>query len=185
MNRPTFSQPALRIWALAMGIILVSGGGVAAASTQQAATVSPARANLPAFSCRLPAQGRRTTAAARINAVRVGTHAGYDRFVIQFANGLPDWSVERARPPLLQDPSGKPLAVAGRSFLKITLHGASMAGSYSGPRTFTPRYATLTQVKNGGDFEMVTTWYAGLASAKCVRVFTLSAPNRLVIDVEH
>ena len=49
--------------------------------------------------------------------------------------------------------------------------------------TQTPRFPEIRQVKGVGDFEGVTSYGVGLASKKAFRVFTLTSPNRLVVDV--
>ncbi len=144
------------------------------------------------FSCDLPVVDDATVARAQITDVRVGTHPDYDRVVIEFANGLPEFTLDRATPPFMQDPSGLPLDVAGTSFLRLTMRGGTKqtednTSSYDGPREFHPGFTTLVDLVEGGDFEAQSTWYLGLASEACVRVIRLTddgAP-RLVIDVEH
>ena len=41
------------------------------------------------------------------------------------------------------------------------------------------------QLVQGGDFEALSTWFLGLDGGGCYRVFTLTSPSRLVIDIEH
>ena len=48
------------------------------------------------FSCDLPVVEAATVALANITDVRVGTHAGYDRVVFEFADGLPELTLDRA-----------------------------------------------------------------------------------------
>ena len=99
-------------------------------------------------------------------------------------------TIDTATSPFTHDPSGLAIQVAGSSFLKITLHGGTIqtlsgGSSYTGPRAFTPRAPRLVDLQPGGDFEAVATWYAGMTGAACVRVFSLSGPSRLVIDLQH
>jgi hypothetical protein len=129
-------------------------------------------------------------ARANITDVRAGTHDGYDRIVFQFRGGIPQFDIKSATPPFTADPSDLPLTVQGSSFISITLHGGTAqtetgASSYSGPRNFHLGFPTLVNLVQGGDFEAVSTWYAGLTRAACLRVSTLTAPDRLVIDVQH
>jgi hypothetical protein len=110
--------------------------------------------------------------------------------VIEFANGVPEMSLDRAEPPYLQDASGIPLDVQGSSVLKLVMRNttaltASGEISYDGPRDFDPGFPQLVDVVAGGDFEAMTTWYIGLSEEACVRAFSLTDPDRLVIDVEH
>ena len=57
--------------------------------------------------------------------------------------------------------------------------------SYGGPTSITPHFAKLVDLQSAGDFEAVASWYAGMSADGCVRVFTLKAPDRLVIDLQH
>ena len=147
---------------------------------------------LGAFSCDLPVVDDATVARAQITDVRVGTHADYDRVVFEFANGLPEFTLDRATPPFRHDASGMPVEVEGSSFLRLTMRGGTKqtednTSSYDGPIEFHPGFATLIDLVEGGDFEAQSTWYLGMADEACVRVIRLTdegAP-RLVIDVQH
>ena len=127
-----------------------------------------------------------------ITDVRTGTHDGYDRVVFEFADGLPEASLERAEPPFTQDASGAPIEVQGESFLRLILRGGTKqteegTSSYDGPTEFETGYPALVHLIEGGDFEAQSTWYFGLASESCVRVLTLTDDGtaRLVIDIEQ
>ena len=132
----------------------------------------------------------KTTSRAQITDVRLATYAGYDRVVFEFASGIPQTVIEGVLPPFYRDPSGLPLDVAGTAFLKMTMNGASKvtpAGgiTYKGPTDFEPRFDQLRQLVESGDSEAVSTWYLGLDPGGCIRVLTLAAPSRLVIDIKH
>jgi hypothetical protein len=157
------------------------------------ASVEPVPSDqLGAISCDLPVVDDATVARAQITDVRVGAHDDYDRVVFEFANGLPEISLDRATPPFTHDPSGMPVEVDGSSFLRLTMRGGTKqtednTSSYDGPIEFHPGFSTLVDLVEGGDFEAQSTWYLGLSSEACVRVIRLTddgAP-RLVIDVEH
>ena len=194
--------------------ILFAGLVVAAcsspsATTSTAATSSPAATTSPAgstaaseepvpsdelgpFTCDLPIHEDATVARANITDVRTGTHDGYDRVVFEFADGLPEASLERAEPPFTQDASGEPIDVQGESFLRLILRGGTKqtlegTSSYDGPTEFETGYPALVHLIEGGDFEAQSTWYFGLAAESCVRVLTLTDDGtaRLVIDIEH
>lgn len=153
-------------------------------------SAEPSDDALPPFSCSFPVVGDGTVPRAQLTDVRVGTHDGYDRIVFEYEEGLPELEVAQATPPLLADGSGMELDVDGEAFLQITLRGGtkqteSGASSYNGPSEFTPGFDGLVELEEGGDFEAVNTWYAGLDGEACVRGFTLDGPPRIVIDVEH
>jgi hypothetical protein len=212
MHRPP------RLAALAIGAIVLTGcfgGGASqtpgssppasqsAASQGEApssvpgsvpASAAPSEEDLGPFTCDLPIHIDATVPRANITDVRAGTHAGYDRVVFEFADGLPEIFVERASPPFTQDASGEPLTVEGSSFLRLTFRGGTKqvesdgSSSYEGPTDFDPGYPTLVDLLEGGDFEAQSTWYLGLTSEACVRVLQLVGEGgmaRLVIDVEQ
>lgn len=144
------------------------------------------------MSCDQSASGAGSVEQAQIVGVRVGTHEAYDRIVFEFTGrlgsaGVPPFEIERATPPFYQDPSGLPMTVAGDPVLRLTLRGGTKVSpdgemTYTGSRDFVLGFPMLRQLKEAGDFEAVSTWYAGLNDASCVRAYTLSNPARLVID---
>ena len=143
------------------------------------------------FSCDLPIVGGTPERAVYVD-VRVGTHADYDRVVFEFANGLPEVSLERATPPFMHDTSGQPVEVEGTSFLRLTMPGGTKeteehTSAYDGPIDFHPEFPMLIHLIEGGDFEAHSTWYLGLNGDACARftLLTVDGPPRLVIDVEH
>jgi hypothetical protein len=142
------------------------------------------------FGCSYPVIGAGTVKRAQMTDVRVGVHTGYDRIVFEFAHGIPAYRIRPVEPPLTRDPSGLPLAVAGDSFLSIVLDGGTKVTpdggqTYRGDTDFMVGSAALVELVEAGDFEAVSSWYAGLHGDRCIRVLTLSGPSRLVIDVEQ
>ncbi|EFC79044.1 hypothetical protein FrEUN1fDRAFT_7838 [Parafrankia sp. EUN1f] len=68
---------------------------------------------------------------------------------------------------LIQDGSGLPVAVRGRSFVKVVFHNAAAhdeQGRATAPRNLFPIRVTtnVVQVRSGGDFEGVVTYFIGL-----------------------
>jgi hypothetical protein len=193
----TSSAAALLLTAvLAACSAATSGTGVVASSTAAAtSSATPTEseisdASLAPFACTLPIHGAATAPRAQIKDLRVGAHASYDRIVFTFETGTPEYVIEKAVPPLTQDPSGLPVQVQGSRYLRIVLHGGTVqrpegGQSYGGPTSTTPQFAKLVDLQSAGDFEAVASWYAGMTADACVRVFTLKAPDRLVIDLQH
>jgi hypothetical protein len=145
-------------------------------------------ADLGSFVCSYPYAVDGTAGRAQIGEVRVGTHAGYDWIVFQFENGIPALDVKVGTPPFTHDPSGLPMPVAGSDFLVFLLRGGTGLApdgrvTYSGPTDFKPGYPILVQFIQAGDFEAQSEWVAGLSQPACIRVFTLTGPDRLVIDL--
>jgi hypothetical protein len=102
--------------------------------------------------------------------------------------GVPEYEIKPAPRPVYRDPSGLPLTIAGDPILGITLRGGTRMGldggaAYTGTTDFKTGYRSLTELAEGGDFEAIATWYAGLSGTSCVRATVLSDPARLVIDL--
>jgi hypothetical protein len=127
--------------------------------------------------------------AAHLTNIRVGAHDTYDRVVLDLTS-LPSYSYSLVD-QLEYDPSGKPVNIPGTKFLRLAAQGATSYDdngnpTYPGPRTFTtPQLTNVQAVAIIGDFEHVLSVGLGLRHAGGVHVFTLTAPNRLVIDVDH
>ena len=159
-------------------------------------TASPAATSSPAPSaaaCDTTVSGKGTVGQAQIVAVRVASHGDFDRIVFEFDGrggpaGVPDYEIKSAPRPIYKDPSGLPLTVSGEPVLGITLRGGTRMGLdggavYKGTTDFKTAYPTLTELIEGGDFEAIATWYAGLSGSSCVSAAVLANPARLVIDV--
>lgn len=159
-------------WAVAAGALaLVSVVGTLAGA-------APARA----------VKGRPAPAVPELRAVRAASHPGYDRLVFQFAGSLPGVHTVAWVPRVYQDPSGRPVALGGRAFLRVLFRPATAhtsAGKPTYPGTLPTRFdlPLLRSVVKAGDFENVLTFGVGLWQRTSLHVFTLTAPPRLVVDV--
>jgi len=125
-----------------------------------------------------------------LTAARTGEHSGYDRVVFQFSAKLPGYTVERVQ-VVYSDPEGTPVPLAGQSYLRVVFHGTSAVcpqprhQTYTGPTVLAPYYPELLTISAAGDFEGVLSFGIGLAAPGSYHVFTLTNPDRLVIDVSH
>jgi hypothetical protein len=159
-----------------------SGTASATASAEPSESLGP-------FACAPSMTVPATVTRAQITDVRVGTHTGYDRVTFEFASGIPQTVIEGVLPPFYADPSDLPIDIAGTAFLKVTMNGGTRFSdgglTYAGSINFQPGFPQLVQLREGGDFEALSTWYLGLDGGGCIRVMTLTAPSRLVIDIEH
>jgi LPXTG-motif cell wall-anchored protein len=118
--------------------------------------------------------------AVGVSSVSVGHHSGFDRVVFTFRSRTPHFEVSYVS-GVTQDASGAPVPLLGSAFLSVVLRGTN-AGSSVQP-TITPGFPMLKQIKGAGDFEGVTSYGIGAASKSGFRAFTLTGPNRLVIDL--
>src|SRR5262249_47258978 len=137
----------------------------------------------PAFPCQPGATGTAASGSA-VTAIRTGGHPGYDRFVVQFAGALPGYQVSpQATASLGEDASGRPVTRRGRAGVLVRMTPTSAFGTYSGPTDIVTRLPILREARQVGDFEGHVAWALGLSKPACLRVFTLTGPSRLVVDV--
>lgn len=75
------------------------------------------------------------------------------------------------------------MTLAGTAGLRVTVSGVANWTALGGPTDLQTGGQILSEARQVGDFEGVVTWGLGLAHASCFRAFTLTGPNRLVVDV--
>lgn len=159
---------------------------VAAASIAAVVAAASPAAALPAFGTApvtVPGSGGAGPGhQVTISSVTVGRHdsEGFDRIVFAVASGLPTVSAQYV-PQVTQDGSGRPVPLLGTAFIQVSMRSTT-AGSPQ--QTITPAgFRALKQLKGAGDFEAVTSYGIGQATRAGFRIFTLTGPNRVVIDV--
>lgn len=140
--------------------------------------------NLPAFAC-TDAKGG-TTGVAGVTAARTAEQAGYDRFVLQFDNLVPTYTLKRQANTVFQTgASGQSISLSGTAGVLVQVHSASAAGTFSGAADIVHGdYQVLREAKQTEDFEGYVSWGLGLTHAACFRTFTLTDPARLVVDFD-
>jgi hypothetical protein len=124
---------------------------------------------------------------AELFGIAVGCHARFDRFVIRGRFGTPGYVVQYRR-RIVEDGSGRPVRLRGTRRIHVVLRRArahTEAGSPLLPRVLTPLCPNLRQVKDAGDFEGQVSFGLGLRRKSGFRVFRLTNPTRVVIDVRH
>jgi len=127
-------------------------------------------------------------AALTVTGVTTGQHDGYDRVVFELAGtGTPGWIaayVDQA----VDDPQDDVLDLAGDAVLQVVLTGLQMPeGAAPQPAPLlTPDYAVLREVNLRGWFEGQQSAFLGLTEGgHPFRVFALTDPTRVVVDVRH
>jgi len=102
----------------------------------------------------------------------VSAVAAGDILTLTFDQGTPGFEVKaQAGTHFLQDPSGKPVDLAGSAGASIVLRGfRGDMRNYGGPVSINSSGPRLLQVYEIGDFEGVVTWAVGLRSAGCASV---------------
>jgi hypothetical protein len=149
-------------------------------------TAGSAALGLPAFTT-APKTSPGRGDAAELYDVTAGCHATFDRFVVRARFATPGYDVRYVR-RIIADPSGRPVSLAGTKRMRVAFNlaaGHDNRGTNLLAGTLTPRCPNLLQVKKAGDFEGVVSFGLGLSSATGFRVFRLTNPTRVVIDVAH
>lgn len=152
--------------ALVSGVLLVAGLSFAA----PASAASSAAASTPL-----------------VVDARWAGHPAFDRIVIDVQGDIPAATVTPV-PQLVYDGSGKPVPLPGAYFLEIRLHpaaGHDDAGAdvYRGPRLQRIDLPKLKGIALTGDYEGYVTFGAAFDTLPYYRVYTLHAPERLVVDI--
>ncbi len=122
--------------------------------------------------------------------VRTGRHPGFDRVVLEFADGVaPGWDVQWVDGPVTESGSGREVDVDGPALLRIHVTPASGYDLEAGQATFGatqvdgPGGGPVHEVVRAGDFEADLVWVVGAEAETPFSVTTLPSPSRLVIDV--
>jgi hypothetical protein len=124
---------------------------------------------------------------AEVFAVAAACHPTFDRFVIRARFASPGYDV-RYVSQVVADASGQPISLLGTKRIHVVLRharGHTSAGANLLPIVTTPLCSNLRQVKKAGDFEGVVSFGLGLRRKTGFRVFRLTGPTRIVIDVAH
>jgi hypothetical protein len=123
-------------------------------------------------------------AQAHLRRVVVGTHTGYDRLVLDFGTDpVPVFTVTPQDTPSFHlDPSDLVVTLLGNSGVRVVLQ-TTVVTSHADIGDIKPLLPAIREVRPIGDFEAVVSYGVGVAGRALVRVRTLTAPNRLVVDV--
>ncbi len=123
--------------------------------------------------------------------IRVGEHDGYDRVVFDLGgSGTPGWRVEYVD-EAIDDGSGNPVEVDGDAVLQVVLSGTAMPADsgveeYDGTTLEPDDTESVEEVVYRFWFEGYTTAFVGVDDErKPFRVFSLTEPARVVVDVQH
>jgi len=130
-----------------------------------------------------PSGGRQ----AEVYQVTAGCHPTFDRLVVRARFGTPGYDVKYV-PRIFQDATGDPVSLLGTRRIQVLVRdarGHTQGGTNLLPRVLNPLCSNLRQIKDAGDFEGLVTLGLGLKKRTGFRVFRLTAPTRLVIDIKH
>lgn len=181
----------------ACGAAAPTSGASGAPTTSAAATATPAPTSAPSATPSAaptsgpPAgfaysdfSGGTPGAGSAVVTVRVGMHDGYDRFAVEFSGTIPAYTIKRqAGTTFTESPKGTSVSLAGTNGLLVTLQPVAGWTSYAGPTRLSQDFPFLVEARQVQNFEGVQQWALGVQGEPALRVTTLDAPSRLVIDV--
>jgi hypothetical protein len=157
---------------IVLGLLLALALTVVASPTANAAVCPTGWGSLPKVNS--------VSSQAHITAVRAGTNECYDRLVFDVNGPAPGWSVQYVN-TVFAEGTGAPLPVTGGAKLELVIRSLSdttRMPSVSG-------FPTFRSVVYGGSFEGQTTVGLGVRARLPMRVFALTNPSRVVVDVAH
>ncbi|MER6313599.1 hypothetical protein ABT237_07490 [Streptomyces sp. NPDC001581] len=130
--------------------------------------------------------------------VRAATHPGFDRFVIDLGEGpIPQWTTTTQTTPLTccgEEAGEQVVPITGKQYLKIKLSPATgfdfttLKSVYTGPKYQNYNFKSLKgQGLTGATDPEAREFNIGLALGdhSSYRISKLTAPNRIVVDVNH
>jgi hypothetical protein len=123
-----------------------------------------------------------------VTAARAARHEGYDRVVFELAGtGTPGWRVEYVDAPTAEG-SGAAVDVPGEAYLQVTLQGTTYpyeSGAEEVPRGPVSVSGTemVQGVVYGATFEGTSVAWIGTGSRTPFRVYALTGPSRVVVEV--
>lgn len=143
----------------------------------------------PAFVANTEAdRGTSSGGGLALTSIRVARQDGYDRVVYEFsgpATSLPGWNVAYNATPT-RDFSGLPVQLQGSATLEVSLRGLANSSADSPPfsgQLLPTDTVLLREVLTTPAFEAQAQSFIGLDSQAPFRVFRLTGPTRVVVDV--
>ena len=154
-------------------------------------TVGDGGADAPPFPANTDPDTAEASSGAQVTVrdVRTGRQDGFDRVVFELGGtGTPGWDVRYVDAPTSQA-SGAPVDVAGSAALQVAITGVGLpadtgVAAFDGPNPL-PGSGTRTVVEVVVDttFEGTTTAFVGTTAQTPFRVYALSDPTRVVLEV--
>jgi hypothetical protein len=113
--------------------------------------------------------------------IRTGAHSGYDRVVFDFAGPATASTAEYVPRTALKGTNDQPVVPRGNYYLRVRFSDTLTQGST--PDRVTPLRAEVRDIRQVESFEAVVVYVIGVQAKHGFRVFTLTKPNRVVVDV--
>jgi hypothetical protein len=149
-------------------------------------TPSPSPSPVGCVTGRMTLTNQTAPPLALIDAVRTGTHTGYDRLTFEFKTSQTGTIqlIPQTNTKFIRDPRGDTVTLAGRYGLLVKITGADNHTAFTGSTDIkTPSYPGILEVREIGDVEGTVQWGLGLTSSACYQATMWANPTRLVIDI--
>jgi hypothetical protein len=116
-----------------------------------------------------------------VTGIRLGRNAGYDRLVYDISGAMPNYSAGYV--PTVHSGNGARVSIRGKAVLAVSLHSVDTTHppAVPGPANL----PTIRDIKVSDQFEGYLNYNIGVSDRNGFRVFELSNPTRLVIDIAH
>jgi hypothetical protein len=131
----------------------------------------------------------------RLVDLAVETGLGVDRITFRFGapsgnSASPTGELRPVAPPFSEAGSGAPVTIAGDRFVSIVFRGMTVADEagnavYTGPMDLKPVAPAIQELRLLDNFEGHLGWVAGIRGPGCVRVTRLTAPDRILVEVQQ
>lgn len=115
-----------------------------------------------------------------VSGIRLGHHTNYDRLVFDISGAMPSYSARYV--PAVYSEGGVRVPVRGAAVLVVSLHQVDTTRPPAVPARTLP---TIRDVVGFDQFGGYLNYGIGMSDRNGFRVFELSNPRRLVIDVAH
>jgi hypothetical protein len=181
--------------AAACAVAVPAYAAASSAPAAPATTSAVTSASSCGSSFTLGAKSHKSTKSRPLVDVRAGKHACYDRLVLGFRGPVNGYNIRYVK-HVYEEGSGKPVPLAGRAALQVTV--VAPAYDSNGNPTFTPAdpahvvdvtgFRSFRQVAWAGSYEGYTTLGVGMRRALPFRVLVLPGPGkhtRIAVDVAH
>ncbi|MEY2931488.1 MAG: hypothetical protein RL033_2237 [Pseudomonadota bacterium] len=132
---------------------------------------------------------KRSGEPALLNALRVTKNADFDRVVFEFRERVPGYRIEYVNRPARDCESGQVRRVDGKGRLELQLFPAQAHAEDGEPafraRELKPALSVVRELERTCDRNGVVTWVVGTNAVNRYRAYELSAPPRLVVQIDH
>jgi hypothetical protein len=131
----------------------------------------------------------------RLIDMAVESGLGVDRVTFTFGppsgnSAAPTGELRPVAPPFAEGASGAPVTIAGDRFVSIVFRGMTVSDEsgnavYKGPMDLKPIAPAIQELRLLDNFEGHLGWVAGIRGPGCVRVTRLTAPDRILVEVQQ